>query len=589
MRFSVQTQRDSSSTHGLTIYDPEKTRQQLQQAGKDTSGLSGFVNSFTYRTRGPISSDGFFLTDRESLEKVFPEYFEETEGASGFGGVFGERLGWYGVSQISLYLYNSSNTLVSSLKNLRIAGAYPITYCLKPSGYADFWDGGNPVARDHNFKKQLYIVHIVDERYFFTNEYDSRSQNDGGTNLNNTLRQNLPRTWHKSSEESSITSGHSSGAMVDTLFEDNTKFEPADTQPTNYQTLIEYLHPEGDIGNWDHTLADYPTLCRNIEVKQEDRWENLWSLLDEIGHTIVYDFTLASQKRRVVALGDTSSTSLSSERTENESKILEKAYSTNIKIATDNYHVFFPQSSGRDISIKTYVKASSGLSISYSPEEIGGGGSTSPDNKSILGRLHYRSYCRNEIENHAEELAKLHLKKDLFEGRVANRREVYSGFIGFTYTTKDISSITWVCDGFGPRTILRQDPFHLDYHDFLEVFKIKKKSSFEPKLVPYMPSESFNSLKWFIGTGSTPAASGSTPGSADIADSHYGTVKVYNAFDEATGSTQIQLIVFNIGNGPSGANGRWETVSPNIDAMVQDHQVVISSGSSAGTYPVTHP
>jgi hypothetical protein len=624
MKFRVMTSQRPTGAYDtenpLVIYEPKKIIAQLHQAGKDTSELTGFVNSFTYRIRGPISSDGFFLTDRQSMERSFPELFKETDSVNQFSTstvTFGEKWGHYGNSQATIQIHSSADptsrypTRIKDYRGFYVAGAYPITTSLKPEGYQSVFEGeagpfgslysGINRPEDHNFKKQLYIVHLVDERYFLANNnhslYSPSNITDGP------LRLKLPRIWHTASEDIAMnatgSTGH--GTMVDTLFQPNKGLEGGALGVNDgYEKLIEHLHPYGPSTSmapgWDHSLADYPTLCRNIEVYPENRWENLWSLLDEIGHTIVYDYT--NGKKFVVALGDDSNTSLASERAANQTKLLKKSYSPSIKIAGD-YKVYFPANASTHVHMYVKQISSDSLSIPYTRQEIPAGPSLGgqigvAQEKTILGRLHKRAYCVDEIDNHAEELAKLHFKKDLFENRVEFRRDIYSGFIDLT-ETKDISSITWINDGAGPRTILRQDPFHLDYYDFIEVPRIKIKSSFKPKMVPYMPPPEFaHSLHAFqYITGEVPAEDTGIPGQATITDSEYGAVRVWNYQDEAgTGGLVMWVTWPNVtgqNQGTTGQSGRWINITPNVDLMVQDHQVVISSGSSAGTYPVTHP
>lgn len=482
-----------AETGYLKIYDARKTLNELASQGVDVSIASGLVNSVIQRCRGPLPSEAFLLTDRESLEKYAPDLFSESKGQGSF--TDSQRFN-YG-TQASFLVYVNNGDLSTYVNGLVPINVHCLSSVKKPNGYQTYHDA-NEIDKDSpswSFRKQIYFVHLADARYFLCKQ----NQRPRGTDL--TAFDNyglngfdiIPRPFTVGTEDLSQTNQtdelfwkrsditlDSSGFFAFMRSLSKRTFTGSDGR--EYQT-----DPLLNLTSDGHML---PTTFNNAQVLEEGPYKTIWSLLSEVSHTITFDNAYAGGcdliAGKVAEMGDTSSSTLSTERSTYSPYLLSTSNDGGITFAPKNYRVFFPQTTDSNPAVYTYKflsssekfidVSSSSLGVSYDSSEIA---NTTQD---LRGRIVFRRgqggfYNEAQVNTHAQELAKLHLKKKLFEARNCFFREEYSGFCLFTKGNKDLSSIAWVSTGQGPKTIISCTPFDLDSIDPLPIDRLRKNNT----------------------------------------------------------------------------------------------------------------
>lgn len=551
-----------AGTTVINLYDPAHAYNQLRNSGARVDSFYGLANSFTHRCRGPLPSEGFFLVDRERLEVVDPSLFSETKTYSS------------GKSSWSVRIYDFNGDLHETYFNLYPVNVYAIKGSKLPAGYSSYWDTSSFVESDSNdwgFKKQLYVVHLADDRYWKSkNKYGFASYTEtiSATSLEHYINCKVPRPFTVGSEDLSLTN------QTDVLDYENTKNSAG--RITNWQELIDRC-----LSGWtiDHSSADYPTSIGNLDTQEYSKWQILWGLLDEIAHTLVMTNNSSnSYDAKIVPLGDTTGSSLSNEKTTFSKYLMDVSNSGNPVLTPTTYKVHFPTNGGEvwetnlskglsSMSLKTEDVQSSSLGVSYDSQELDG------STVGLKGRILYlrggigrtNVHNANQVQTHANELAKLHLKKSLWEQRNSFLRESYSGFCGFT-VTKDLLSISWVSAGAGPTTIISSPSFSVDNVDTIPVSILGKDNTISiPNLPQKLPPQYWKEYRFFMQIGTSDVVNGDTF-TADSGDINWAT----HGATDSSGSGD--LTVYNVSGTTlkaqamvevywSRINTRWETAT----------------------------
>lgn len=264
----------------LDIIDAGSAAQSMREAGQSPHEFEGIANSFIYRPRGPQSSEGWFLCTRHDLDKGFPQILGEGLLTSSEE-TTNKDLGWESQA-ITLTIKNdptSFGTVAAAaqtdikISNLYIESAYCVTGVPAPAGYvrpnwtadrSKFSDQENSAS--NAWDMQLCVVHVVDIRWYLQHS-DKVSQ----------VEHYLPRPF--------LLKDESFGAADTINYGTNVT-----GSSYGYQDLLHTLSAHWSNITMDSTGADYPTLCRNYGLVGLDEYRCMWEILDEISHTIVFDF-----------------------------------------------------------------------------------------------------------------------------------------------------------------------------------------------------------------------------------------------------------------------------------------------------------
>lgn len=509
------------------------------------------ANTFIYRTRGPQSSEGWFLTTRHELERLFPQMLPD-ELLSTDEQVAYKDNGWNPQSVV-LKIKNqpaSFGTVDSSLetdieiRNLYLESAYVLPEFSSgvPANYEtvgqyqrrdSFTD--QETAATNSWDMQLCLVHVVDRRWY--------AQEKGKPSH---LKHFLPRPF--------LMRGESFGETDDIHWGNGVPVDhPSNTG--SYSDLFGALeqNTEANFGYVvDKTNADFPTLCRNYNLQGLDSYRCYFEILNEISHTLVWDiFEGTSSGVRIEPKGRDESTT-ATERTnfKNLSMLHSASNDMRHKKGTILYEVLFPAevseqlptwgnrpSDGSDTSssyVWTDVSTNRQLRVSHTPDTylriyvtLDGSQSLNSitfyaegmesiygDNKvpysgpldastTIKGRLFARlkptdsgtvwSEVSNkvELENHAKELVLLRAKEFHYENNGKNFfNETYLGFLKFT-PTKDLSAIIWSDTGSGATTKIVNRPFKEDHKAYTESPNFIHPGEVEPIEINEFPPDSF--------------------------------------------------------------------------------------------------
>lgn len=332
----------------LHVIDAVGAAESMRNAGKSPHEFEGIANSFIYRPRGPQSSEGWFLCTRHDLDKGFPQLLaeelltssEETANKDG---------GWESQG-ITLTIKNDPTSFGTvnpaeqtdiKISNLFIESAYCVTGVPLPVGYVrPNWTSDRSKFSDQTnssstaWDMQLCVVHVVDSRWYLQRS-DKMSQ----------VEHYLPRPF--------LLKDESFGAA------DTINYGTNITGSTyGYQDLLHTLSTSWRLNNtatfMDSTGADYPTLCRNYGLMGLNEYRCVWEILDEISHTIVFDFIKETASYdgfpnsvKILPKGSDDSTTASERTTFKDLHLLtEISNDARPKKGVHTYSVYYPMESG---------------------------------------------------------------------------------------------------------------------------------------------------------------------------------------------------------------------------------------------------
>ena len=505
----------------LTLIDPSSV--------PNTSWLA---NSFTYRPRGPQSSEGWFLTIRHDLERLYPGLLPDSLLSTAEQSTYKDD-GWNEQS-IILKIKNKpasfgdvDNSLETDLEftYLYLESAYVLPEYSSgvPDNYTrpslaqsrpNFTD--QETEHKNSWDMQLCLVHVVDARWYL--QKGSKPS---------TLEHLLPRPFLLSGEsftnEDNIHYGSNLNSTDDAW---------------GYKSLFQYgsrLVDEVGVIFTDSTRAEFPTLCRNFNLVGLDSYRCYWEILNEISHTRIHSLNGISE---IVPKGLVDNTT-ANERSQFKSlNMLHQAtHDMTPKKGARSYTVKFPAEGGNGSAWNRVISADdrTGLGeVGYLPRNssdqylniniIMGSG---PDDENSGDSIYYhdamdslygtnkkpsfigandgsteikgRLFAREDLSNrqalvqHAKELATLRAKEFHYQNDDKNFfNETYLGLLNFT-PTKDLSAIIWSDTGSGATTRIVNRSFDEDHKVYSEPTYVVHPGEVEPINIDEFPPDNFYS------------------------------------------------------------------------------------------------
>lgn len=423
----------------IRVFNPKVTAAQLRKNNINASEWFGLCNTFNFNVRGPKSSHGFFLVQRSDIDR----YLDTARTKS------------YHHQSISLEITNYDNS-TTTIGDLRAINAYSVTGSLKPNsitltrGIEDTEPTDDSLADANKLAwyNQLYVLHVVDGRY-------------------DVLKGGGPAAIrYKPTSPYDTDYGESYGV-------------------TNYSHVFSFAGASPNVSN-----ADFPTTFDNINYQHSPNPWNNYDLAEYLHHTVVRQF---SGLNYVYAKGNTSDTTTATERENKKSRLLSISNDISFVAIPNTVYVDFPTSYGQwhrwngssagatksiftqpdiitldkhhsvSVDVTTLSSSDLGIDSTLSSSDVSAHGG-----HRISGRL-LAQYDRDALgdapsnlstlETHAEELTKLYLRSKIHNTTLF--KEIYSGFTEFT-PTHQLSSITYLDDGYGKTTTIRNESFDLD-------------------------------------------------------------------------------------------------------------------------------
>ena len=500
----------------LTLIDPSSV--------PNTSWLA---NSFTYRPRGPQSSEGWFLTIRHDLERLYPGLLPDSLLSTAEQSTHKDD-GWNRQSIIlkiknkPASFGNVDNSLETDLEltRLYLESAYvlpeyssgvPANYT-RPSlaqSRPNFTD--QETEHKNSWDMQLCLVHVVDFRWYL--QKGSKPS---------TLEHLLPRPFLLSGESFTGEDNIHYGSNLN----HTSYYGPA--PELGYPNLFDSgrLVDETNLFSLT-TRAEFPPYCRNLNLVGLDSYRCYWQILNEISHTRIHSL-FEDTISEIVPKGLVDDTT-ANERSQFKSlNMLHQAtHDMTPKKGAMVYEVMFPHEGGNGSAWgKIGVEGGSYLPRNSSNQYltltiIMGSGVDNYDTNTyycdamdslygtnkkpysgpldgstkLKGRLFAREDNSNwpEILDHAKQLATLRAKEFHYQNDDKNFfNETYLGLLNFT-PTKDLSAIIWSDTGSGATTRIVNRSFDEDHKVYSEPTYVVHPGEVEPINIDEFPPDNFYS------------------------------------------------------------------------------------------------
>ena len=508
----------------LTLIDPSSV--------PNTSWLA---NSFTYRPRGPQSSEGWFLTIRHDLERLYPGLLPDSLLSTAEQSTYKDD-GWNEQS-IILKIKNKpasfrdvDNSLETDLEltYLYLESAYvlpeyssgvPANYT-RPSlaqSRPNFTD--QETEHKNSWDMQLCLVHVVDVRWYLQK----------GSKLSR-LEHLLPRPYLLSGETFSNEDNIHYGSNLRSI-------ENPSESDWGYDDLFMWGNRLLDEVGLDAntTRAEFPTLCRNFNLVGLDSYRCYWEILNEISHTRIHSLNGNSEIVPKGLVDDTTANERSQFKSLN--MLHQATHDMTPKKGARSYIVKFPAEGGNGSGWNKVISTDdrTGLGeVGYLPRNssdqylniniIMGSG---PDDENSNDSLYYhdamdslygtnkkpsyigardgsteikgRLFAREDLSNrqalvqHAKELATLRAKELHYQNDDKNFfNETYLGLLNFT-PTKDLSAIIWSDTGSGATTRIVNRSFDEDHKVYSEPTYVVHPGEVKPINIDEFPPDNFYS------------------------------------------------------------------------------------------------
>ena len=456
----------------LTLYNPLDVTKELIRLERSVEGFNGIVNTLNYLPRGRTSSTGWFLTTRKDIDDNLPLLSEgKLQGVSIKFEEVAEQLRVEGKQ--TRYKHEHDFTV----ENLIAIHAYAVTGIPEPPEKV-----GQPnikgilTSQATNWENQLYVVQVVDWRYFnhlsshvqriYEGSYEDGVETTFGTESDESLNTRT-RLW----DETSTTDVYG--------------YTPATTWDAALTSLWDTLPDKGTLGTGN---ANFPTENPwNRKYWGVSSWDAFNDLIGSINHVLVRDLAGNYELQDLAIHNDTTT---KDERSDKESELISITNDVTGPSLPEKIRVVFPK---LDYQFQTSSYADEVTPLDYwhnrpvwyldietntiwDEEEI------DEEANTISGTIHiihsgmfaqwsHRSPTLGDAFPNAidpapdnyEELVTLatELATQYIFSRVdkdANSpyilEELYRGFIDFT-PTKSLSSIVWAELGAGPITRIK--------------------------------------------------------------------------------------------------------------------------------------